>query len=89
MATGSIKHWTRLRDWNIKLRLPICEFVNFFAHLLILLYCSPMYETFRTENKINKRAKKLKNFRSVNVALKVTELLACKHTIIQCSRSQP
>jgi len=37
------------------------------------VYRSPMYETFRTENKINKRVKKLKNFtsncRSVNIAL--------------------
>jgi len=30
--------------------------------LVILFYHSPIYETFRTENKINKQAKKLKNF---------------------------
>jgi len=40
------------------------KFLNFFARLYILFYRSPIYETFRTENKINKRAKKLKNFAS-------------------------
>jgi len=28
------------------------KFFNFFARLFILFYRSPMYETFRTENKI-------------------------------------
>jgi len=28
------------------------KFINFFAHLFILFYRSPMYETFRTENKV-------------------------------------
>jgi len=38
------------------------KFINFFVRLFILVYRSPMYETFRSESKINKRAKKLKNF---------------------------
>jgi len=43
------------------------KFFNFFARLFILFYHSSKYETFQTENKINKRAKKLKNF-ALNVA---------------------
>jgi len=35
---------------------------NFFARLFILFYRSPMYKTFRTESKINKRVKKFKSF---------------------------
>jgi len=40
------------------------KFINFFAHLFIFFCRSPMYKTFRTENKISKQAKKLKNFAS-------------------------
>jgi len=38
------------------------KFFNYLARLFIFFYRSPMYETFRTESKINNRAKKLKDF---------------------------
>jgi len=42
------------------------KFFYFFARLFILFYRSPMYETFRTENKINNKFRK-----SVYVAFKM------------------
>jgi len=40
------------------------KFIYFFANLFILFYRLPKCETFRTESKINKQAKKLKKFAS-------------------------
>jgi len=44
----------KLKNEQLKLRLPICKINQLFRSLVyFILYRSPMYETFRTESKIN------------------------------------